>query len=308
MTQMLARILRSEPEADPRAARKCLVCGAPETRRKNVTNRRSGKHVAVRTCERCGYVSVLDNFHDYKTSKSTEDLGGQAARCGTLDTTGREFGMAKLAVDVLNRNRIDVLVYGAGRSLDNLHIEKLPKVRRVAIGDIMKIRDDADFIDTTKPATETFDVVVACEVIEHFTRPREDFAKLFGFVHRAGLLVCSTNIYDGGNLNRQGYIFGRGHVSYYTPESLRAIAKANGMHVDFRVPLASTGSAGPRKRYVIFSHSAIVMEAVSDYFGRTMYAPSEPPVRRKVKSRAARPLRPVPGGVGRGGMTPTAQG
>ena len=96
-------------------------------------------------------------------------------------------------------------------------------------------------------------------------------------------------------------------MSYYSPESLRSIARANGMHVDFRVPLASTGSAGSRKRYVIFSHSATVMESVSDYFGRTMYAPSEQPVARRVKAREARPLRSVAGAGGQAGRPPTAR-
>jgi SAM-dependent methyltransferase len=294
MTQLISRIRGADSAPEGRAARKCVVCGTVDTKRKTVTNRHKGKRTEVRTCGRCGHVAILDNFHDYTESRSVEDLG-VAPRCGTLEQPGREFGMAKMAAEVLGRGRLDVLVYGAGRSLDNIHIAALPKVRRVAIGDIMRVRDDADFVDVSEPASETFDVVVACEVIEHFTQPREDFAKLFGFMHRAGMLVCSTNIYDGGNLGHQGYIFGRGHVSYYTPEALRTIAKANGLHVDFRVPLSGTGSAGPRKRYVIFTYSPVLMESVSDYFGRTMYAPSEAPIEKRVKAaRAARPLRTVP--------------
>jgi hypothetical protein len=216
--------------------------------------------------------------------------------------------MAKLAVEVLRRNRTDVLIYGAGRSLDNVHIAKLPRVRRVAVGDLVRLRDEDDFVDTSQPATETFDVVVACEVIEHFVNPRADFPRLFGYLHRAGLLVCSTNIYDGGNLGQQGYIFGRGHVSYYSPEALRTIAKANGLHVDFRLPLAATGTAGPRKRYVLFSYSPHVMEAVSDYFGRTAYAPSEPPVKPATRSRAALPVRAVRRVAAQAGTRPSGLG
>ncbi len=284
--------------------RRCRVCSTFDTRRKVVTNRRTGRRTAVRTCSRCGHVAILDNFHDYTESQDVADLG-HAPRCGTLDTTGREFGMAKLATDVLRRNRMDVLIYGAGRSLDNVHIAGLPRVRRVAVGDIMRVRDEPDFIDISQPAKETFDVVVACEVIEHFAQPREDFERLFGFVHRAGLLVCSTNVYDGGNLGKQGYIFGRGHVSYYSPEALRTIARANGLHVDFRLPLAATGSAGPRKRYVLFSYSSHVMEAVSDYFGRTAFAPSEPPAKRATPTREALPVRAVRRVAGQVGTRPT---
>jgi SAM-dependent methyltransferase len=281
-------ILRREPaQRDVPRKRRCPVCGSPDTRRKVVTNRGSGRTAKVRRCRSCGHVKILSNFHDYTTSTSVEDLGVKP-RCGTVETSGREFGMAKMAAQVLGRPRLDVLIFGAGRSLDNLHIAKLPRVRRVAIGDIMRVRDEADFVDISKPAKETFDIVIACEVIEHFTRPRKDFKQLFDFVHRAGVVVCSTNIYDGGNLGQQSYIFGRGHVSYYTPAALRRIAKENKMHVDFRLPASSKGVAGPRKRYVIFSHSQEVMESVSDYFGAKAYAPSEKVVKRSRAPRSGR--------------------
>jgi len=283
--------LRRDPVRGREARkRRCPVCGTPDTRRKLVTNQSSGRTLAVRRCRSCGHVKVLKNFHDYTQSESIADLGrGAAPRCGTQDTPGREFGMAQMAAAVLGRSRLDVLIFGAGRSLDNHHIAKLEGVRRVAIGDIMRVRDEPDFVDTSQPAKETFDIVVACEVIEHFTKPRKDFENLFRFVHRAGILVCSTNIYDGSDLSRHNYIFGRGHVSYYTPDALRRIAKANRMHVDFRLPASSKGQAGSRKRYVIFSHSREVMESVSDYFGRTPYAPSEKPAKRSRAARVARP-------------------
>jgi len=286
--------------------RRCPVCGSAETRRKLVTNPALGRTTAIRRCLSCGHVKVMKNFHDYTKTASISDLGrGLAPRFGTEDTPGREFAMANMAADVLGRGKLDVLVYGAGRSLDNRHIATLPKVRRVAIGDIMRVRDEPDFVDTSQPAKENFDIVIACEVIEHFTHPRKDFERLLGYVHRAGIVVCSTNIYDGSDLSRHNYIFGRGHVSYYTPEALRRIAKANRMHVDFRLPASSQGEAGPRKRYVIFSHSQEVMEAVSDYFGRTPYAPSEKSVTR---SRPDRVVRPMPRAAAQAGTSPTGLG
>ena len=39
--------------------------------------------------------------------------------------------MARMALQILGRKRAqDVLVYGAGRSLDNLHIQRLPASAR----------------------------------------------------------------------------------------------------------------------------------------------------------------------------------
>jgi hypothetical protein len=248
-----------------------------------VTNRRSGESLTVRICGECGHVAIPKNVHDYVAeTASVVDFGTQLKpRHGTEDTPGREYAMANLGITVLGRRPVDVLVYGAGKSIDNRHIATLEAVGTVAIGDVVRVRDDVDFVDTTLPASRTFDVVVACEVIEHFVKPRADFPRLFEHVDAKGLLICSTNVYDGGDLSRQGYIYERGHVSYYTPKALRAIARENGIHVDFRVPLSATGQAGPRKRYVFFSRSLPVMEALSDFFGQTMYAPSEPPAPRR---------------------------
>jgi SAM-dependent methyltransferase len=281
----------------------CLVCQATNITTQTIYNKGLDKTLNVRICGTCGHVGIPENTHDYTTSTSTENLG-MAPRCGTEERTGREFGMAELAVDVLGRQGLSVMVYGVGRSMDNLHIAKLPAVSRTVIGDIMKIRDDAEFIDISGEATETFDVVVACEVIEHFTDPLVDFPKLLGWVAPGGILICSTNIHDGGPLEGQRYIFGRGHVSYYSPRALRVIAKANGWHVDFRLPVMASnpGPKGVRKRYVILSRESDVMDRVSDYFGRHPYAPSEPP--EPVKKRPKK--RPSSGAAGPAGTPPTA--
>lgn len=254
----------------------CRVCAAQSALAQVVTERPTGREMNVVVCGNCGYVEMPDNTHDYNEIESTDDMA-LSNRCGTLDRTGREFGMAQLGVDVLHRSDLAVMMYGVGRSLDNIHVGRLPEVRRVVIGDIIRIRDDAEFVDVSLPATERFDVVVASEVIEHFIDAHAEFEKLFGYIEDNGVLICSTNINDGGGLARQRYIFAQGHVSYYSPQSLRHIAKANGMQVDFRAPIAATGKIGPRKRYVIFTRSGDVMDSVSDYFGSHLYAPSEPP-------------------------------
>jgi Methyltransferase domain len=255
----------------------CRVCESADVHRQVVSRPDRKRRLAAVICRQCGHVALPDNLHDYTRSQSTADFGLRP-RVGTEEVPGREFGMAQLGVASLHRSDLDVLVYGAGRSLDNLHIGRLPEVASVAIGDVTRVRDGADFVDITKSATRTFDLVIASEVIEHFVLPRDEFPRLFGFVAPLGLLICSTNIFDGGALEEQDYIFRRGHVSYYTPESLRLLAEADGFHVDFRVPIAAIGEAGPRKRYVVFSRSPQVMDAISDYFGRTMFAPSEAPV------------------------------
>ena len=267
--------LPKRPIRDPESGRPtCLICGSGRLREKRVTyTGDESKSCAVRTCKSCGYVHLPGHVESRYLSKTDmEQLPAGHSRLGTIDVPGREFHMAKMAVDILGGSGHSVLLYGAGRSLDNHHIAKLPEVRRIAVGDIMKVRDDAEFIDANNPPRRRFSVVVASEVIEHFRSPHEDFAKLFRLVRHDGLLVCGTNIYDGGPLAADRYIFYPDHTSYYAPQVLRRVANQAGMHIDFRSPLVGQGM---RKRYVIFSESAEVMESVACYFGTEVYAPSE---------------------------------
>jgi len=270
------RLTRADvPAADPEDGKPvCLVCGGTRLRERTVTyTRDERKHCVVRVCSSCGFVHMPGHVESrYKSKTSMEDLPGGHGRLGTMEVPGREFHMAKMAVDILGGDRHEVLLFGAGRSLDNHHIAKLPEVRRVAISDIMKVRDDAEFVDANDPPRRGFSVVVASEVIEHFREPHADFARLLGLVRKDGLLVCGTNIHDGGPLAADRYIFYPDHTSYWTPQALRLVARRAGVHLDFRAPLVGQAM---RKRYVLMSRSAEVMEKVADYFGTEVYAPSE---------------------------------
>jgi SAM-dependent methyltransferase len=229
---------------------------------------------SVSACSGCGYVSIAELPLDrYRGKTSVDELPSGGTRIGTQEKPGREFKMARMAIDILGRTDLEVLVYGIGRSLDNHHIAAMHRVKSVAIGDIMRLRDDAEFHDANEPARKQFPVVVASEVIEHFRSPREDFAKLFQFVARDGLLVCGTNVYDGGDLTRDRYIYWPDHTSYYTPLALFEITKAGRFHLDFRTPKMAGGFG--RKRYVFFTRSAQVLQNISLYFGTAAVAPSE---------------------------------
>lgn len=279
----------AEPGAEAVTA-SCLICGSKRQRTSTVRYaRQPKKRTRVQVCQACGFVHMPDNVPSrYADKKDMEELPAGHSRLGDEEIPGREFHMAKMAIDILGGKDHEVLIYGAGRSLDNHHIAKLPEVSRVAIGDIMKVRDDAEFIDANNPPRRRFSVVVASEVIEHFRNPHEDFAKLLRLVDKNGLLVCGTNIYDGGKLAADRYIFYPDHTAYYTPQVLRRIADRAGVHLDFRAPLVGQGM---RKRYVLMSRSADVMKKVADYFGREAYAPSEVAQPQPLPQRSHQPWR-----------------
>lgn len=258
-------------------AERCLACNAPNPRIRTIASKRGPQRTfAFRECRRCGHVSNPENVHDYRKYANSESLPLRP-RVGTPERKGREFHMATMAADILDRKRLEVLIFGAGRSYDNHHIEALDSVRSVALADIMNVRDDAEFVEIGKPPPRKFSIVIASEVVEHFLEPRKDWEHLLSFVKRDGLVVCSTNVYDGGPIAKQPYIFVSGHVSYYTPDALQVLARANGFHLDIRVPWVATGYGGPRKRYLLLSRSREVMNAIPRYFGSRLYAPSEAP-------------------------------
>ncbi len=260
----------------------CPVCGARRLKARTVTDRSAKAGVGtpaqfrIRRCTNCGHVGNPDNTHDYRAFERIDALPDRA-RIGTPERQGREFHMARMAVDILGRRDLDVLVFGAGRSFDNQHIAGLPEVRGAAIADIMRLRDDAEFIDANLPAPRRFDIVIASEVVEHFLEPRADFAHLLSYVKPGGLLVCSTNLYDGGRMAKHHYLFLNGHVAYYTAKSAGRIAAANNVHLDIRTPLVATGYGGVRKRYLLFTDSDAVAASIVEYFKDRPYAPSESP-------------------------------
>jgi hypothetical protein len=222
----------------------------------------------------CQYVSNPENTVDYTAFQSVEKFR-LTPRVGTAEHKGREFHMAQMGAEILDRSALQVMVFGAGRSLDYRHIGQLPEVRSVVMSDVVDLGVDTEFINITKGTSRRFDLIIACEVIEHFPDPVTEFPRLFTLLGKNGLLVCSTNIYDGGNVARQKYLYSRGHVSYYSPQAIGEIARRSGMLYDFRLPLIATTSTGPRKRYVLFTRSSTIMRKTAEYFGNHAYAPSE---------------------------------
>lgn len=253
----------------------CLVCGAPRPAfQERAFEAKPHLVREMAKCPSCGYVQIKELPVDrYRGKTSVDELPSGGDRIGTEEVAGREFMMARMALDILGRDGVEVMVYGIGRSLDNHHIAELPGVRNVAIGDIMKVRDDAEFHDANQPATKKFDVVIASEVIEHFRSPHEDFAKLFQFVARDGLLVCGTNIHAGGDLTKDRYPYWPDHTSYYTANALAEIARRNGYYLDFRTPKMAAN--GGRKRYVLLTRSPRVLQSIPFYFAARTFAPSE---------------------------------
>ena len=87
----------------------------------------------------------------------------------------------------------------------------------------------ADVFDFLPPREETFDVIFAIDVIEHFNK--EEIISLFPIIHRSlkegGRLILQTP--NGQGLFPQQVIYGDfTHLTIFTPDSLRHILKIAG--------------------------------------------------------------------------------
>ena len=273
------------PPAGSRPEGGCLVCHSAKVSRRQVQYRDTPSlRKTVNVCQRCGYVGIDEVRPSHYRAATSVDQLPASQRMGTIERPGREFQMARMALQILGRKTgQNVLVFGAGRSLDNLHIQRLPGVGTVSIADVMKVRDDAPFVDVNNPGNQRFPVVVASEVVEHFRNPWSDFATMLGMVGPRGLVVCGTNIHDGrAKLERERYIYYKDHTSYYSVGAIRRIAAGMGFYVDFRYP----EGLARRKRYLLFTRSPDVLARTAAYFGRFPMAPSEKSARPQVASAA----------------------
>ena len=79
-----------------------------------------------------------------------------------------------------------------------------------------------------------FDVVTACEVVEHFHRPRESWADLLGFAGKRGTAVVATEVLgeDLSGMGRWSYAGDFTHTAFYRERTLRWIADRWGRRLE----------------------------------------------------------------------------
>jgi hypothetical protein len=196
--------------------------------------------------------------------------------------------MGCMARDVLMRAAFEpksILIYGAGLSRDHAWLKKEYPDIRVCICDLANFQQSTAYVPLE--SKEQFDIVIACEVVEHFTDIEKDFFLLLSKVSDNGLVVLSTNISDGTAFSELAYPFVPGHTAYYSGRALMLIAKKfnQGLEVDFRVPQAALAQLGPRKRYVLIYRDRKVASAIADYFSKNLMAPSEKSFRPAAPTR-----------------------
>lgn len=280
--------------------RTCQVCESdlqpPSTLTCNAYGPYFGNVVTFLQCAYCGFVSAPGNTHEYATEADFHGIempDVNSGRVGSHQRPGREYFMASMANEILERSNLNaesVLFYGAGMSLDHRRISDEFPNKVVKICDLSNFQETENYITTD--SREQFDIVIACEVVEHFTDVKENFSELLSKCSERGLVVLSTNISDGSSLSSLEYPFRGGHTAYYSGRSLILLMKQIGpdYQVDFRAPRASIAQLGSRKRYVLIHRDEDIGLGISEYFSRNLMAPSERVSRPSLSTKIRRSL------------------
>lgn len=73
---------------------------------------------------------------------------------------------------------------------------------------------------------QKYDYIFACEVIEHFHNPKDEFARLYDILNTAGRIYCMTHLYDDSiDFSKWYYKNDNTHVFIYRKETIEWIAE-----------------------------------------------------------------------------------
>lgn len=234
-----------------------------------------GKVLNGHLCTGCGFVQFPDNLGGFSkvVTKATLEGSLRSLRNANDERPGREFYMAEMGMEIQGSANPSVTFFGSGLNTDHRWmVEKHPNARAKLVD--LENMQGLDIFEPIGEATPS-DVIVASEVIEHFEEPLEHFKTLIRLIKDDGILICSSNIYDGTDIRRHQYPFVPGHVAYWSPLALIKVAAELGCFVDFRTPEVGMHRGGPRKKYIVFYKNIEMLFRISLYFGTHRLAPSE---------------------------------
>ncbi len=256
---------------------RCPICGGAQDQSEKTCRSRpyTGKTLQLRHCPACGFSQLEDNRECINSlfNKGELDDERRSQRNANAERPGREFHMATLGVELLGRVPPAITFFGAGTNTDHRWVaNRYPGIKSKRV-DLYNVQHHPDYEPIESASTSS--LVIACEVIEHFADPVRHFESLFRIVADDGLLICSTNVNDGSDIETHNYPFIPGHTAYWSPLSLLSMGGRHGFLVDFRAPEVCFSKDWPRKRYVLFFKRTEILLSIAEYFGRHRAAPSE---------------------------------
>jgi SAM-dependent methyltransferase len=192
-------------------------------------------HVQLLRCGHCGFVYSKEVSIDYNTyGRKVSELSDQE-----LADKSRDQGISELVTEVIDKSGItggSVLDFGCGigltalefrnRSFDVLGIEESEFYR-----EMLNKRgvESVSGMDEIRERQNTFDLVIAKDVIEHVEDPLGALQGLSAFIKHGGYLYIRVP-------NRFTYplhwaVDTRGHINHFTPSMLMNLLEHAGLVV-----------------------------------------------------------------------------
>ena len=256
----------------------CLLCGSDSVISQNIicktgTYKNVSKNFDI--CPQCSFIRVAGNVTTYMEQLASNEQEQRycVLRNAGSGKHGREYFMATMCMEIFGKRNCSITFFGAGLNTDYRAIEEQFSEVQTKLADLENLQNASNFehISNTSPS----DIVIACEVLEHFNNPTLDMPRLINTMKPNGLICTSTNVYDGSSIAMHEYPFVEGHCAYWSPLALAYAAEKHNCHVDFRLPYIALRRGGPRKRYIFFFKDPLIGTKIKLYFGSHALAPSE---------------------------------
>ncbi len=184
----------------------CLLCGS------------FGEPFYLQEFHLCGYCGAI--FRPHATLLDPQDEKNRyLLHSDDPSDRGYQKFVMPLVEKVVSRFKLGShgIDFGTGRSQI---VAKLLETR----GMKMEVYDPFFYPDRT-PLAKEYDFVTACEVIEHFYRPYEEFVLLRKILKQNGVLLCMTHLYDPSiDFARWYYKNDPTHVCIYQEKTIKYIA------------------------------------------------------------------------------------
>jgi len=220
----------------PSAATRCKVCAGPVEEIFRLPSSKltgqpipdTGDDCPYYECRQCRF--LFATLHDASDHTKLYDDAYWTSQdpdwYGRVSETLRPVLLAQSLLD-LAPWRSRVLDFGCGMGTF-VEVARRQLQMQVWGTDIIEPRFGRDwFIGTAKLAPASFDVVVACEVVEHLASPVEVFEHIKRLLAPGGVFAFQTAYYDPAACGRDWWYLGpaNGHVSLYSAASLDVLAR-----------------------------------------------------------------------------------
>jgi SAM-dependent methyltransferase len=229
---------RLADEAHAPLALRCKICGAPARvafalPRSKFTGRPipdAPDDCPHYRCSRCNFLfcTHLDHVDNASIYDETYWATQDADWSGRINQTLR---LVLLANFLLHKDPSDLVVLDFGCGMGCFVESARRDLQMQAFGtDLIRPKFGVEWF-VPVPSRGGYDIVVACEVIEHLNQPCEAFAGIARALKRPGVFAFQTAYFDPAACDRSWWYLGpaNGHISLHSAQSLDVAARELGV-------------------------------------------------------------------------------